>query len=135
MPASRSGAPAPGAPAGRGRLGMASFSSFSSGSGNVNLTIAEKLRHFSWSFLLIIIAVACLGFAMLYSAADGHTDPWMSRQALRFAAGLCVLVAVALVDYRFWLRYAYALYALAFLLLVYVEVAGHVGMGAQRWIS
>ena len=114
---------------------MASFSSFSSGSGNVNLTIAEKLRHFSWSFLLIITAVACLGFAMLYSAADGNTDPWMSRQAARFAAGLCVLIAVALINFRFWLRYAYLLYGIAFLLLIYVEIAGHIGMGAQRWIA
>ena len=114
---------------------MAYSSSFSSPSANVNLTVAEKLRHFSWSFLLVITAIACLGFAMLYSAADGNADPWMSRQALRFAVGLCGLVAVALVDFRFWLRYAYPLYALAFLLLIYVEIAGHVGMGAQRWIN
>ncbi|HSY87107.1 MAG TPA: rod shape-determining protein RodA [Verrucomicrobiae bacterium] len=114
---------------------MAYSSSFSSPSANVNLTVAEKLRHFSWSFLLVIIAIACLGFAMLYSAADGNADPWMSRQALRFAVGLCGLIAVALVDFRFWLRYAYPLYALAFLLLIYVEIAGHIGMGAQRWIA
>lgn len=114
---------------------MASYSSFSANAGNVNLTVAEKLRHFSWSFLLVITAIACLGFAMLYSAADGNADPWMSRQAVRFAVGLCVLVAVALVDFRFWLRYAYALYGFTFLLLVYVEIAGHIGMGAQRWIA
>ncbi len=72
---------------------------------------------------------------MLYSAADGHADPWMSRQAARFAIGIGVLIAVALVDFRFWLRYAYPLYGFAFLLLIYVEAAGHVGMGAQRWIA
>ena len=112
-----------------------SSSSLSSNANGATLTVAEKLRHFSWSFLTIIIAVACLGFAMLYSAADGHADPWMSRQAGRFAIGLCVLVAVALVDFRFWMRYAYALYGLSFLLLIYVEIAGHTGMGAQRWIQ
>ncbi len=32
-------------------------------------------------------------------------------------------------------RYAYVLYFLALALLVAVEVAGYVGMGAQRWIS
>src|SRR5215475_1317073 len=112
-----------------------SSSSLSSNANGATLTVAEKLRHFSWSFLTIIIAVACLGFAMLYSAADGHADPWMSRQAGRFAIGLCVLVTVALIDFRFWMRYAYALYGLSFLLLVYVEIAGHTGMGAQRWIQ
>src|SRR5581483_5703292 len=44
-------------------------------------------------------------------------------------------VAVALVDFRFWVRYAYVLYAVAFVLLIYVEIAGHIGMGAQRWIA
>ena len=97
--------------------------------------MAEKLRHFNWGLLLVIVAIACLGFAMLYSAANGNADPWMSRQALRFAIGLCGLIAVALVDFRFWLRYAYPLYGVAFLLLIYVEIAGHIGMGAQRWID
>jgi rod shape determining protein RodA len=112
-----------------------SATSFTSGAGGPNLSPAEKLRHFSWGLLLAIIATACLGFAMLYSAADGNADPWMSRQATRFAAGVVVLFIVALVDFRFWLRYAYGLYALAMALLVGVEIAGHVGMGAQRWIS
>src|SRR4029077_8128079 len=92
-------------------------------------------RHFNWGLLLAIAATAGIGFAMLYSAGNGHADPWMSRQALRFAGGFCALIVVALVDFRFWLRHAYPLYALAFLLLIYVEVAGHIGMGAQRWIN
>ncbi len=111
------------------------WSSLSGSSGGATLGIGEKLRQISWVFLLIITAIASLGFAMLYSAADGHADPWMSRQAARFAIGIGVLIAVALVDFRFWLRYAYLLYGFAFLLLIYVEAAGHVGMGAQRWIA
>ena len=112
-----------------------SASSYPGGSGGPNLSPAEKLRHFSWGLLLAIIATACLGFAMLYSAADGNADPWMSRQATRFTAGLAALIAVALVDFRFWLRYAYGLYAIAIARLVGVEVAGQVRLGAQRWIA
>jgi rod shape determining protein RodA len=104
------------------------------GSGST-ITTLEKLRHINWGLLLVISAIAGIGFAMLYSAANGSTEPWMSRQAGRFAVGLCALVAVALVDFRIWLRYAYPLYALAFVLLIYVDVAGQVGMGAQRWIT
>ena len=99
------------------------------------MSALEKLRHFNWGLLLVIAATASIGFAMLYSAGNGNADPWMSRQALRFAGGFCALIVVALVDFRFWLRHAYPLYALAFLLLIYVEVAGHIGMGAQRWIN
>ena len=104
-------------------------------SGAPRLSAREKLRRINWGMLLIITAIAGFGFAMLYSAANGNADPWMSRQAARFAVGLAVLVAVALVDFRFWLRNAYLLYAVAVLLLIFVEIAGHIGMGAQRWIN
>ena len=111
------------------------MSQFVASGGAANMSALEKLRHFNWGLLLTIGATASIGFAMLYSAGNGNADPWMSRQALRFAGGFCALIAVALVDFRFWLRQAYPLYGLAFLLLIYVEVAGHVGMGAQRWIN
>jgi len=104
-------------------------------SGAPRLGAWEKLRRINWGMLLIISAIAGFGFAMLYSAANGSADPWMSRQAARFAIGLALLVAVALVDFRFWLRNAYLLYAIAVLLLIFVEIAGHIGMGAQRWIN
>src|SRR3546814_1083540 len=45
------------------------------------------------------------------------------------------MFAVALIDLRFWLRHAYLIYAVTFVLLLYVEVAGEIGMGAQRWID
>jgi rod shape determining protein RodA len=99
------------------------------------LSAREKLRRINWGMLLVITAIASFGFAMLYSAANGNADPWMSRQAARFAVGVALLIAVALVDYRFWLRKAYLLYGIAFLLLIFVEIAGHIGMGAQRWIN
>jgi rod shape determining protein RodA len=39
------------------------------------------------------------------------------------------------VDLRFWMRWAYAIYAGALALLIAVEVMGSIGMGAQRWID
>ncbi len=111
------------------------MSQFVASGGGGNMSAFEKLRHFNWGLLLAIGATASIGFAMLYSAGNGNADPWMSRQALRFAGGVAAMIVVALVDFRFWLRQAYPLYGLAFLLLIYVEIAGHVGMGAQRWIN
>jgi rod shape determining protein RodA len=99
------------------------------------LTIAEKLRQITWSMLFFVALIGCFGFAMLYSAAKGSVDPWAMRQGIRFLFGLGILVAVALVDIRVYLRYAYAIYAVAFLLLIFVDVAGEIGMGAQRWID
>lgn len=99
------------------------------------LTIAEKLRQVTWSMLFFVVVIGAFGFAMLYSAAKGSVDPWAMRQGIRFLFGMVILVAVALVDIRVYLRYAYAIYGLAFILLVFVDVAGEIGMGAQRWID
>ena len=99
------------------------------------LSITEKLQQITWTMVLLICIVAGVGFAMLYSAGNGNLEPWALRQMTRFAIGLAIMVMVALVDIRVYLRHAYAVYAVALLLLVYVDVAGEIGMGAQRWID
>lgn len=105
------------------------------GIGQDHLTLFEKVRLISWPFLLLLTMIACVGFVSLYSAAGGHMDPWASKQAMRFAIGLGGLIVVALIDIRFWLKAAYPLYAVGVLLLIYVDIKGHIGMGAQRWIN
>lgn len=99
------------------------------------LTLWRKLLSLNWLFVLLVVAVAGIGFAMLYSAADGQLDPWASRQMTRFAAGLAIMLGVALVDVRHWLRGAYLFYLAVFASLVAVEVVGSEGMGARRWID
>ena len=99
------------------------------------LTIGQKLWHINWLFVLLLCAVAGIGVAMLYSAANGSFDPWASRQMIRFGVGIAMMIVVAVIDIRLWMRYAYVLYLLTLALLVLVEVAGLVGMGAQRWVD
>ncbi|MBT3886444.1 MAG: rod shape-determining protein RodA [Rhodospirillaceae bacterium] len=98
-------------------------------------TIGRKLWQINWSFVLLIALIAGVGFAMLYSAADGQLDPWSSRQMARFGFGLVAMIVFALIDIRTWLRYAYFIYFASLVLLAAVEVTGSVGMGAQRWIN
>ena len=102
---------------------------------DVRLTVGQKLWDLNWGLVLLLGATASIGFLMLYSVASGHLEPWAAKQMVRFGIGLLIMFAVALVDIRFWLKYAYHLYALALVLLVVVDVAGHIGMGAKRWID
>ncbi len=97
--------------------------------------IAEKLVEINWGFVLLITVIAGVGFAMLYSVAGGHFDPWAKQQMLRFAVGFVVLVVAACIDIRVWMSLAYPAYAISLLLLVAVEMVGHAGLGAQRWID
>ena len=102
---------------------------------NREMSLGEKLWQINWTLIVLATAIAGVGFAMLYSAANGSIDPWASRQAIRYGAGLVLMFAIALVDVRVWLRYAYLIYFAALGLLVAVEVVGTSGMGAQRWID
>lgn len=99
------------------------------------MTLGQRFWQLNWLLVLLICAMAAIGFAMLYSAGDGSYSPWASRQILRFSFGLAAMLAIAMTDIRIWLRYAYVFYGVVLTLLVAVEVAGTVGMGAQRWIG
>lgn len=99
------------------------------------LAFGEKLRQLHWPFLLLVPALALVGYLVLYSAAGGSPEPWAWRHAVRFVAGYAVMVAVALVDIRFWYRWSYAIFAVALVLLVAVDIAGSFSKGAQRWLD
>jgi len=99
------------------------------------MTLGEKLWQVNWGLLLLLSLIGAVGFAVLYSAAGGRFDPWATRHATRFGIFLVMLLVIALIDIRLWLRMAYPIYALALLLLVAVDILGVIGMGAQRWLN
>lgn len=97
--------------------------------------IGLKLSSIHWWALALVLVVGIAGLAMLYSAAGGHIRPWASAQGIRFAAGLVAMLIIAVIPIQFWLKYAYLFYGGAIAMLIIVEVMGHIGMGAQRWVS
>ena len=88
------------------------------------MSLGQKLRRITWGLAIILTITTLFGLAMLYSAANGNLDPWASRQAIRYAAGLVIMVGIALVDIRLLLRWSYGIYGVAVLLLVLVEIMG-----------
>ena len=97
--------------------------------------LTTKLFQISWLYVLLICALAAVGYVALYSAAGGSPEPYASKQAMRFAFGLVMMLCVAMVDIRFIARLAWPLYGFSLGLLVLVLRFGHVGKGAQRWIE
>ena len=95
----------------------------------------QKLWQINWSLVVLLLTLAGVGFAMLYSAAGGSLEPWATRQIARAAMGFLLMIGVAVIDLRFWMRWAYVGYLVALLMLVAVEIQGSVGMGAQRWLD
>src|SRR5271155_3215146 len=109
--------------------------SFSAEIRHRELSITDRVRGNNWGLILLISAISGIGFAMLYSAANGNLQPWASKQMARFAIAFIPMIAAALIDIRYWYRISYWLYALALMLVVAVDMRGVIGMGAQRWID
>ena len=95
----------------------------------------SKLWYLNWPLIVLLTAVASLGFLMLYSVAGGSMTPWADPQMKRFGMGLVLMLFVAMVPIWFWRNVAVVAYLGAMALLVFVEFAGVTGMGAQRWID
>ncbi|MFV3073430.1 rod shape-determining protein RodA [Niveispirillum fermenti] len=105
------------------------------GGDGATLSFTEKLGQIPWSLVFLVTAVASVGFAMLYSAANGNLDPWASRQIARFGVGLGAMLFIAMIDIRVWMKMTYPLYGMVLLLLIAVDLFGSVGKGAQRWVD
>lgn len=97
--------------------------------------ILHKVQNLDWIFILLITLVACVGFTALYSAAGGSFSPWAERQMARFFVAFFGMIVIALIDIRWWYKFAWWFYGMGFVLLIIVEIMGHIGMGAQRWIN
>lgn len=95
----------------------------------------RKILYMNWGLVLLLVAVASMGFLMLYSVAGGDLQPWAEPQMKRFAVGMVLMFAIAMVPIWFIRNMAGVAYGISILLLLAVEFFGEVGMGAQRWID
>ena len=95
----------------------------------------RKILYLNWPLIVLLIAVAGVGFLMLTSVAGGRIDRWAEPQIERFALGFILMLIVALVPIWFWRNVSALAFGLSVLLLLFVEFFGVVGMGAQRWID
>ena len=97
--------------------------------------LLAKLFQVSWTYVVLICALASVGYVALYAAAGGSAEPYATKHIVRFGVGLALMLGVAMVDIRFWARLSWPFYAAGVGLLVLVMRMGHVGKGAQRWLE
>ncbi|MEA2790506.1 MAG: rod shape determining protein RodA [Acetobacteraceae bacterium] len=97
--------------------------------------LMAKVLRVNWLYVLLLCALAGVGYIALYSAAGGFPEPYATRHAMRFAAGVIMMLTIGLVDIRFIARLAWPAWFGVVVLLGLVLRMGHVGKGAQRWIE
>lgn len=94
-----------------------------------------KLRAVPWGLVFLLFAIAFTGCMALVSAGEGHFGVWAEKQMARFAFGVGVMSIVAAIEIRRWYRMAYWVFVACAFMLLLVDIFGHIGMGAQRWLN
>ncbi len=97
--------------------------------------LAGKVLRVNWLYMLLLCALAGVGYATLYSAGGGSAEPYATRHAMRFGIGLIMMLAIGMVDIRVIARLAWPAWLGGVILLALVLRMGHVGKGAQRWLE
>jgi rod shape determining protein RodA len=95
----------------------------------------RKILHLNWALAVVLTAIAGIGVLMLYSVSGARIEVWAEPQMKRYALGFAIMIVMAMVPIWFWRNMAGVAYGVSFLLLIAVEFAGSVGMGAQRWLE
>jgi len=117
---------------GEARTRTATSLSFDSSSG-----ILGTLARLPWGFILLIVAMALIGLAMLYSSA--YTNPVEQNlwkiQLVRFILCFGIMIVLALLPLSWWMHLSWLAYAGTVVLLLMVEFVGVTGGGAQRWLQ
>ena len=97
------------------------------------------LKKIDWSFAIVILGLNIIGLINLYSATHGMaaagTDRLFFSQIFWLAAGWIVYFFMTLIDYQFFARLSYLIYALNLSALLAVIFVGKIALGAQRWLD
>jgi rod shape determining protein RodA len=94
-----------------------------------------KFGDIDWMLCAILCMIAGAGGLMLYSIDGLKWTPWAADHLIRFGLFFLMMIVLALVDLRAWFFLAFPIYAFGLALLMGVEVAGDISLGAKRWLA
>jgi rod shape determining protein RodA len=99
--------------------------------GTTRMLLALKMDG---PLLIGLTLVAIYGLIVLYSSS-GQNLAAVSRAGVRLSMGVVAMLVLAQVNPNFLRRTSPWLYAFGILLLIVVDITGHIGKGAQRWLD
>ena len=95
----------------------------------------NRLAYINLPIIILLIAIASIGFLMLFSVAGGSIEPWAKVQMIRFSIGFFLMLIIAFIPIWFWRNISGLAYFISIILLLVVEFFGVSGMGAVRWVD
>jgi len=89
-----------------------------------------KLKNYHFQLILYVCALTVIGIFVIGSARP-DLQP---KQIFGFVVGICIMLAVSLIDYSFLMKFPWLYYTAMMVLLIIVELWGKNVNGAQRWL-
>ena len=90
-----------------------------------------NLKKYNWRLVLLVILSTCFGLMVIESAANGYAR----KQLLGMIVGFTAMIIVSFINYQFILKFQWAIYLTAVVMLVAVLIFGVEVNGAKRWFS
>lgn len=95
----------------------------------------DFLKNYDFSFFIGMFALFTFGVFNLYSATFGQeTGDLFRSQIFWFSISVIIGFFISLIHPKSFFEFAYPIYFLNCLALLFVLILGKVGMGAQRWL-
>lgn len=92
------------------------------------LILLRKLARLDWLLLLVLLALSAAGVAAIYSSTYTSEDPSLRgsyiNQMYWIPIGVAAFFIMALVDYRWWIKYAFPFFGAMLVLLILVLIPG-----------
>ncbi|HVY53877.1 MAG TPA: rod shape-determining protein RodA [Gammaproteobacteria bacterium] len=90
--------------------------------------------HLDGCLLVLMLAVLTFGLFILYSAGNQSTA-LIERQLVHILVAATIMLVVAQIPPIVWQRWAVWIYCFSLFFLIAALLMGHIGKGAQRWLS
>jgi len=90
--------------------------------------------HLDLPLLIAMLALLLIGLVVLYSAGN-QSLAIIDRQLIHILIASIIMFIVAQVPPTAWQRWAPWIYGFSLFFLIAVLIMGHIGKGAQRWLS
>ncbi|MGB6189222.1 MAG: rod shape-determining protein RodA [Aeromonas molluscorum] len=90
--------------------------------------------HIDLPLLIGLLCIMALSMVVLYSASGQDMDS-IVRQLVRGGLAFVLMLALAQLPPTLYARWAIPVFVVVVLMLIAVDVFGHIGKGAQRWLD
>lgn len=97
--------------------------------------VPDPIARQPWGMLFPLFGLIIFGGLVLYSAAGGSWTPYALSHLIRFGVFLVMAFVLSRFTRELAMFFAFPIYIVICVLLLFVEMIGFVGGGSQRWLD